>query len=216
MATLDDIANKVRKRFDDLDLAREKVIAMSRKIVRESADTIRAIHRGEIEAARQRLSATNAKVREMHSHASTHPVIANAGFVTDAEKEHAEANVTLAYILGEALPDPDDLGVSEASYLNGMAEAIGELRRHIVDCIRLGRLEQSERILEAMNDIYYALVTFDYPDAISQGLRRRTDAVRSLIEATRADLTRALRQKHLEAAMQRLEGRLGADDTPAD
>ncbi len=208
MASLGEIADRIRRRFDGLDAAREQAIAMSREIVRESADTIRAIHRGEIEAARAAVADTNAKVRQMRAYADEYPVVAKAGFVTDAEKEHAEANITLALIVGEELPDPADLGVGDAPFLNGMAESIGELRRHIVDCIRLGRLDHSERVLEAMNDIYYALVTFDYPDAISQGLRRRTDGVRSLIEATRADLTRALRQQQLERAMQRLETRL--------
>ncbi|MFQ6132737.1 MAG: haloacid dehalogenase [Armatimonadota bacterium] len=215
MPSLEDIAAKVRAQLDRLDAAREQALPAARKVIRQSADTIRAIHRGELEQARQALDETNALVRATRSSLAGLPEIASARFVQDAEKEHAEAQVTYAVITGQELPDPEELGVDYAAFLNGMAEAIGEMRRHIVDSIRLGQLDRSEALLEAMNDIYYTLVTFDYPDALSQGLRRRTDGVRSLIEATRADLTRALRQHQLEHAMERLERRLGSGSPPA-
>jgi translin len=211
---LDAIAAKARAALDDLDHARERAFVLSREIIRQSADTIRAIHRGEFEKARAALDQTNETVRAILSAVEPYPALTSAGFVQDAQKEHAEAQITYAIISGHELPDPDAIGVGYAPYLNGAAEAIGELRRHVVDIIRLGRLERSEDLLNAMDDIYYALVTFDYPDAISQGLRRRTDAVRSAIEYTRADLTRALRQSQLQDAMRALEARLGsgADD----
>lgn len=214
LSSLEEIADKVRAQLDRLDAAREKALAASRQIVRQSSDTIRAIHRGELKRARQALDATNALVRGIRGSLADLPELASVRFVQDAQKEHAEAQVTYALITGQELPDPEALGLDYAAFLNGMAEAIGELRRHIVDSIRLGKLDRSEELLMAMNDIYYALVTFDYPDALSQGLRRRTDGVRSMIEATRADLTRALRQQQLEDAMQRLERRLGPSPAP--
>ena len=209
MPSLADISGKIRAQLDRLDAAREQALTASRQIIRQSADTIRAIHRGELAQAQQALADTNKLVRETRSRLADLPELAGAGFVQDAQKEHAEAQVTYALISGQELPDPELLGLDYAAFLNGMAETIGELRRHIVDSIRLGKLDRSEELLRAMDDIYYALVTFDYPDALTQGLRRRTDGVRSLIEATRADLTRALRQQQLENAMRGLEHRVG-------
>jgi translin len=204
------IIERIRAHFDELDQAREHTLVICRQVVRESADTIRAIHRGETEKAAAALRNTNEAVRELSGRLASHPQLVRSGFVQDAQKEHAEAQITHAVITGEDLPSPDDIGVSCAAYVNGAAEAIGELRRHVVDSIRVGRLDCGEDALGAMNDIYYALVSLDYPDAILQGLKRRTDAVRSTIEYTRSDLTRALRQERLEAAMHELEMRLGS------
>ena len=210
MPDLDSIMERVRAHLDELDEVREHTLAMCRQIVRESADTIRSIHRAETETAAQALQKTNEAVRELSTRLEPHPELANAGFVHDAQKEHAEAQITHAIITGQELPGPEDIGVGCSAYVNGAAEAIGELRRYVVDRIRAGQLERGEGALNAMNDIYYALVSLDYPDAMVHGLKRRTDAVRSTIEYTRSDLTRALRQDRLETAMKELEHRLGA------
>jgi translin len=201
---------QVRAHLDQLDEVREHALAMCRRVVRESADTIRGIHRGETDGAEEALQKTNEAVRDLAARVEPHPELAYAGFVRDAAKEHAEAQITFAIITGRELPAPDEIGVSYAAYVNGAAEAIGELRRHVVDRIRAGELDEGEGALNAMNDIYYALVSLDYPDAMVHGLKRRTDAVRSTIEYTRSDLTRALRQDRLETAMKELESRLGA------
>jgi len=209
MADLDSIMEQVRAHLDEVDSVREPTLAMCRQIVRESADTIRGIHRGETDRAAEALQKTNEAVRELTERLAQYPDLAGAGFVRDAQKEHAEAQITHAIITGQELPAPDEIGVNCSPYVNGAAEAIGELRRHVVDRIRAGDLERGEEALSAMNDIYYALVSLDYPDAMVHGLKRRTDAVRSTIEYTRSDLTRALRQDRLEVAMKDLERRLG-------
>jgi len=211
VADLDTIMEQVRAHFDQIDEVREHTLAMCRRIIRESADTIRAIHRGETEKAAKALSDTNTAVRELSKLLEGYPGLVGAGFVRDAQKEHAEAQITRAVIAGEDMPVPSEIGVDPAPYVNGAAEAIGELRRYVVDRIRAGQLDRGEEALTAMNDIYYALVSLDYPDAMIHGLKRRTDAVRSTIEYTRSDLTRALRQDRLETAMKELEQRLGAE-----
>ncbi len=215
VADLDSIMEQVRAHFDQIDEVREHTLTICRQVIRESADTIRAVHRGETEQAVAALRKTNEAVRELTERLERYPQLIGAGFVRDAQKEHAEAQITHAIITGQELPAPDEIGVQCAAYVNGAAEAIGELRRYVVDSIRAGRLDRGEGALSAMNDIYYALVSLDYPDALVQGLKRRTDAVRSTIEYTRSDLTRALRQERLETAMQELEKRLGtAGDEP--
>ena len=127
-----------------------------------------------------------------------HRELENTGFVRDAHKEFAEARLVLALVTGEPIPDPDELHVDPAAYLNGLGESAGEIRRYLLDSIRKGDLSRGEELLAAMDDIYNVLVTMDFPDAITGGLRRTTDMVRGVLERTRSDLTLVIRQKDLE------------------
>lgn len=208
MTSLDDIADKIRDDFDRKSLAREKGLSLSRGVIRASANAIRATHRGEFDEARKLIGLANTAVTEAAAVLENHPDILHAGFVHDAQKEYAEANITYALIVGQELPTPDSLGVGYAAYLNGLGEAAGELRRHALDVMRRGELERCEQVLQMMDDIYGVLVTMDYPDAMTGGLRRTTDMVRGVLEKTRGDLTVAIRQRELEIALHNLEGKL--------
>jgi translin len=212
VAELQPICDKIRARFDAKDAAREKAFARSREIVRNSANAIRAVHRGEFEDAMALMGQSAALIAEIEEALQDQPDIYYAGYVQDAQKEHAEAHQTYALIRGEPLPDPDDLKVCYAPYMNALGEAIGELRRHALDGIRHNELGWGEGILTAMDEIYYAMVSFDYPAAISGGLKRTADVTRSLIERTRGDVTNATRQQRLENALAEIETRLQAQE----
>jgi len=194
--------------MDALDQAREFCYNHSRRIVRESASAIRLTHRGLIDEAREQIVATAAVVGELLARAEQEPWLASAGFVLDALKEHVEAHVTLRLVTEAELPGPEGLGVPDAPYLNGVAEAIMELRRHLVDLMRDGDIAAAARKLDRLDDLYFTLTTFDYPDAILQGLRHRLDTVRSVVERTRSELVTAARQASLERRMASLEQRL--------
>jgi translin len=156
------------------------------------------VHRGEFELGQELVDKAGGLVRQASEALRGHPDIYHAGFVHDAQKEFAEASLTLALVAGRPLPAPENLGVQHAAYLNGLGEAVGELRRHLLDSLRGGDVGHCEECLTAMDDIYSVLVTFDYPDAMTGGLRRTTDAVRGILERTRGDLTLAVRQRDLE------------------
>lgn len=209
MGSLDQIAESIRSNFDQKSVARERGLSLSRGVIRSSANAIRAIHRGEFEEAQRLIASARDAVSEAVEALEHHPYILYAGFIQDAQKEYAEANITYAIIVGEELPSPDVLGVGYAAYLNGLGEAAGELRRYALDELRRGHLERSEEVLQAMDDIYGVLVTMDYPDAMTGGLRRTTDMVRGVLEKTRGDLTVAVRQRELEVALHDLESKLG-------
>ena len=185
--------------------ARERALADSRATIRNCAHSIRASHRGELEPAREQLRAAGEMVAATRSQLiASHPDIYWAGYVQDAQKEYAEANITYAVIAGEQIPDAAELGVEPAAYLNGLGEAAGEMRRYLLDIIRHERgeaVEKCERVLGVMEDIYSLLVTVDYPDAITDGLRRTTDMVRGVLERTRGDVTFALQQRELTSAL---------------
>jgi len=199
---LEQIGDKVRSNFASEDGARERGLPLSRDSIRFSANAIRAVHRGEFDHARELIGLSKANVDEMNRTLADHGELFYGGFVHNAQKEYAEACITLALVSGETLPDPDEIGISYAAYLNGLGEAAGELRRHLLDTLRYGKIERCEEILGAMDDIYSLLVTIDYHDAITGGLRRTTDMVRGVLERTRGDLTISLRQRELERKLE--------------
>lgn len=205
---LEQIADRIRAEFDLLDEARESAYVASRQVVRASSEVIKRTHRREFAEARTGLGETRALCHQMLAAVANAPELRYGGFVSDAEKEYAEAAITYAAITGEALPSPDDLGIYGAAWLNGLAEVVGEFRRHVLDMIRVDNDDEAERYLDAMESIYQVIMSFDYPNAISLGLRGRSDAARGMVERTRGDLTTALRASKLEKRMRELEGRL--------
>jgi translin len=206
------ISDGLRGRFDAKMAAREETLAASRRSIRASANAIRAIHRGDLgEAHRLMEESRSALAQGARASRADQPDIYFAGFLQDAQKEYAEARLTEAVVAGAEPPTPEDLGVESAPYLNGMSEAIGEGRRAILDLLRRGEVESSERILGAMDDIYSLLVTMDYPDAITGNLRRSTDVARGILEKTRGDLSMSLVQRDLRDALDRHTRQLRSD-----
>jgi len=209
---LDQITARIHARFGAKHHAREQALPLSREVIRHSANAIRAIHRGDRARAEALLAQAREKAHAAREALRDHPDILYAGFVHDAQKEYAEAGITIALVSGEPLPEPEALGVEDAAYLNGMGEAVGELRRFLLDQLRGGEIARCELLLTAMDDLYAVLVTIDYPDAITSGLRRTTDLARGILERTRGDLTVSARQAQLERQMRTLEARLGTHD----
>ncbi|MDO8616053.1 MAG: haloacid dehalogenase [Dehalococcoidia bacterium] len=205
---LNDIADGIREHLDAKHRAREQALPLTREVIRLSANAIRAVHRHEFPAAEALLRKARSNLEQTEMGLTEHRDIFHAGFVHDAQKEFAEAQTTLALIAGRPLPSPDDLGVMGASYLNGLGETVGELRRHLLDSLRSGDIAHCEECLAAMGDIYDVLVTMDYPEAVTSGLRRTTDAMRGILERTRGDFTMAYVQRNLEQRLRELEERL--------
>lgn len=200
---LDDISEGIRRRFDERMEARERALPASRRAIRACANAIRAIHREEWDRAHHLMDEAKAAIDEGLEAVRDQPEIRFAGYLQDAQKEYAEARVTEAVVTGDGIPTPEELGVEDAPYLNGIAEAIGEGRRHILDLLRHGKVAKGEATLSAMDDLYTVLVTMDYPDAITGNLRRSTDVARSLIEKTRGDLSVARVSQDLHDALER-------------
>ncbi len=206
---LDDIAEQIRVKLSARDEAREKALPRCRDAIRYCSQAIRAVHRQEFDQAEALLQKARDLLTEAERAVAPYKELSSTGFIRDAHKELAEGRITLALVTGQQLPDPASLGVEAAAYLNGMGEAVGELRRYLLDGMRRGDLSRSEEMLSNMDDIYSVLVTMDFPDALTGGLRRTTDMVRGVLERTRSDLTLVMRQKDLENKIEKLEGGLG-------
>lgn len=188
--------------------AREQAIATSRALIRQCANSIRAAHRAEFDEAAQLLAAAQATAASLRAAVISHRDLLYAGYTQDALKEYAEAALVYAFLSDGEPPSAATLEIEPAAYLNGLAEAASELRRAILDGLRRGEVQRGEALLAIMDDVYSQLVTVDYPDAVTGGLRRTTDALRGVLERTRGDLTAALRQEQLTAALAAFEARI--------
>ncbi|HEY2812618.1 MAG TPA: hypothetical protein VGJ03_04035 [Acidimicrobiales bacterium] len=183
--------------------ARELGLAACRRVIRSSGSSIRAVHRLDADEAGALAAQAESALREAQDALADFPAVAYAGFLGDAEKEYAEARLTAALVADGALPTAKDLGVAPTSWMKGLAEAASELRRHLLDRLRDGDLDRGEELLAAMDDIYDALVTVDFPDAITSGLRRTLDALRAVLERTRGDVTTTVLQTRLRESIDR-------------
>jgi translin len=215
-AELDALAAPIRSTLDSVQQAREAGLAACRRVIRSSGSAIRAVHRQEDERASTLIGEAESSLREAQRAVFPHPAVAYAGFLHDAEKEYAEAVLTRALVDRQRLPGPDVVGVEIPAWLNGLAEAASELRRHLLDRLRAGQPAVAESLLSAMEDVYDVLVSVDYPDAVTGGLRRTADALRAVLERTRSDLTTTILQGRLQKAIEeRLPEWEGGDTGPA-
>lgn len=213
MESLETIGERIRQDFEARNAARDQALQRSRALIRFCANTIRAVHREEWASARELLTLARNAAEQMIADLAPYPDLYHAGYTQDSLKEYAEASIVYALVTNEPLPGPEDLGIESAAYLNGLGEAAGELRRRALDIIRHDHTGEAERLLETMDDIYSLLVTMDFPDAITGGLRRTTDMVRGVLERTRGDLTSSLRQQRLQEALRAFEERLEKFDS---
>ena len=216
MQKLENIADQIRQSFDTRTAARDRALAQARQLTRACSLAIRAVHRDDTPVMQEHLDEARKLAESLKTDLAGHPDLFYAGYTQDALKEFVEANVTCALIQNRPLLTPEELGVTGFTYLNGLSEVIGELRRRTLDILRHGYSQEAERLLTIMDDIYSVLVTMDYPDAITNGLRRQTDLARSIIEKTRGDITFSLRGEHLEQAIGRLSTQLngGREELP--
>ncbi len=206
MVELREIAMAAASRLEAKNEARERALAASRTITRQCANAIRSTHRGEWQRAQAALDEVGVRLEELRGMLVGFPEVYWAGYLQDALKEYAEGRIALALVQHGPVPGFEALGVEVAPYLNGLGEAVGELRRRALDIIRHGEAQEAEYLLDAMEEIYNILVTVDYPDALTGGLRRTTDNARGILERTRGDITFALRQQRLEEALRRAGG----------
>lgn len=210
-SNLDGIIDRIVTSLKRKNEVRDLTLQRSREMIRFCANSIRATHRHEFTEAEGLLAQAKAAAALMTQDVHLYPDLYFAGYVQDATKELAEAAITLAVITGQPLPSPETLNIEYAAYLNGLGEATGEMRRYALDSMRRDALEDAERLLGIMDDVYTYLVTIDFPDALTGGLRRTTDLVRGVTERTRGDLTTTVQEHKLQVALKNFGNRLLLD-----
>jgi len=215
MHNLNTIGDAILARLAAKNAQRERLLDLSRNVVQHAARAIRAVHRQEWGAAEGLLGDAGRLMAEMHAAAAGHADLVSAGYMLDSQKEYAEAHLTRALVRGDLLPAPEELGVDDAAWLNGLGEAGGEMRRAALDAIRRDDIAAAEAILDRMQEAYALLMAIDFPAVITRNLKQTSDMVRGVTERTRGDLTLAVRQERLMAAIAGFEARVAAPE-PAD
>jgi translin len=213
MENLDQIIERIHISLEDRTKVRDEALKQTRLLTRHCANAIRAVHRDDYEKAREHLEDARSLVNQLKKIKTNYADLFYAGYTQDALKEYAEATITYAIINNEPLPPPEELHIEYATYLKGLAETAGELRRRCLDILRHNNIEEAERLLGIMDEIYAVLVTMDYPNAITGGLRRLTDIVRGVTERTRGDMTMSLRQERLEKRLKVFEEQIAGNHT---
>ena len=208
MEKLENIGERIRQHLEEKNAVRDRALQHTRTLIRHCSVAIRAIHRGERTSAKEHLEKAGELQEILRDELAPYPDLYHAGYTMSALKEYAEANIVFALLGGEPLPDPDKLGVEYTAFLGGLGEAVGEMRRRVLDILRHDSVEEAERLLSAMDDIYGLLVTIDFPDSLTGNLRRITDMVRGVTERTRGDLTTSLQQHALKEALEAVEKKL--------
>lgn len=197
-AALEQIAAKAQVTFTEKNTIRERALQYSRSIIRLSANAIRSVHRRETTKAKDLIFEAANYINQTNTILQTNPDIYYAGYLAEARKEFSEANITMALLLQQPLPQPEELGVNITDYLKGLGDSVGEVRRYILDSLRRDEWQECEDAMEIMDQIYTLLVTLDFPEGVTGGLRNTNDMVRKTLERTRGDFTVAFRQKRLE------------------
>jgi translin len=211
MEKLETIVEEIRSEFEAKSAVRDTALQRSRTLIRYCANAIRAAHRGDWAEGEGLLTTASQAARELVADLEDYPDLFYAGYTQDALKEYVEAQAVHAFIRDGSLPTPAELGVESPAYLKGLAEAASEMRRHALDLMRQNRLDRAEEMLTIMDEVYSQLMTVDFPDAITAGLRRTTDMLRGVVHRTRGDLTTALRQEMMRQALVEFEERIGLD-----
>lgn len=208
LSTFEGLKQGMLESFDSKDRAREESLRLSREVIRLCSSSIRSVHRGELEEAQRLMNEAGSGLERIRALLADHQDVRYAGFVDGAEQEYAEARSVYSITTRHEILTPDEIGVELVNYLAGLGDTTGELRRHILDLIRAGRAADGEYFLGVMEEIFHLLMLFDYPDAVTRGLRRKGDLARSMLERTRGDLTNALELSNVGAELRRLDDRL--------
>ena len=211
MQKLENIVEDIRSEFEAKSAVRDTALQRSRTLIRYCANAIRAAHRGDWDEGEELLATAKSAALELTADLELYPDLYYAGYTQDALKEYVEAQMVHTFLRDGELPTPEDLGVQSPAYLKGLAEAASELRRHSLDLMRQNKLERAEEIMGVMDEVYSQLMTVDFPDAITAGLRRTTDMLLGVVHRTRGDLTTALRQEMMRQALVEFEERIGMD-----
>ena len=197
MKNLDNIVNKIEKDIDNKDKIREEALRSSREIIINCRKAIQYVHQDLKKEAKGNIKQASTKLSDLYNITKEYPEIYHAGFVENAAQELVEAQCFYNIMKGKDLPDPDEMQTTYSSYLLGLCDLVGELRRTVLDSIRSGEQKNADDYLTMMEEIYDVIIRFDYPSGLIP-IKKKQDMVRSLIEKTRGELAVASCEKRIE------------------
>ena len=203
--SLKSILEKIQEELRKREGVREEVQKDMRRATRLSKQAILFTHQERFEDAKNLLEEAGRIFSKLREASKGHPDLFHSGLVSAAFEEYAEAYTLLMLIEEDRFIGPEELGIPVISYVLGLGDVVGELRRRALDSIRKGKVEAAEKCLETMEHIYSELSAMDDAYLLVSGLRRKCDVARRLIEITRGDVTIEARRSALERSILKLE-----------
>ncbi|RLF28857.1 MAG: RNA-binding protein [Thermoplasmata archaeon] len=197
MKNLDNIIEKIEKHINEKDRIREQALRSSRDIIIRCRKAIQHLHQNQNKEAGQHIKKASEELAELYNLTKKHADLYYSGFVENAAQEVVEAYCLLNILQDKDLPDPDEIKTTYSSYLLGLCDVVGELRRSALDCILAGEASEANKYLNLMEKIYDVIIRFDYPSALVP-IRRKQDMIRSLIEKTRGELAVASCERRID------------------
>ena len=190
------IFSKIMNILDKFDEDREKILKKSRDITRDCSIAIKSIHREDNNTYQEKITKIKDDLKNLKELVNKNPGHFYR-YLKTPEQEYVEAIALLSIIQKKAIPNHIELDIDALHYTLGLADVIGELRRHVLDNIRMSKREYLNEILDKMDELYTYLFSLDYPSGMTKDLRHKTDIARNIIERTRGDITLSIQMNKL-------------------
>jgi translin len=203
---LEDLVKRGAEELRLRDKALDTVMARARRARILSKQAILKLHTDEKSEAKKRLEEASSLIVKMNEIIKKNPELARFDQVSAAKEEYSEASIIMSLMKSGEFPDPTELGVPITSYLLGLGDVPGELRRQALDALRVGNMETAEARLSMMEEIYLSLMTMEEAPLL-KGLRRKMDITRGVIERTRSEVTAEAGRRKLRESVERLTGK---------
>jgi translin len=205
LSTLEAVIREVKTELMAKNQIREETHESMRKVTSLSKQVILLIHQKRMDDAEKMVNSAKEKILSLQTIAKQYPEIIYGGMLSAALQEYSEANIFLVLVKERRFVTPAEIKVPSVDYVLGLADVIGEYRRLALDNLREGAVEEGERCLQIMDEVFIQLMSLDEAYMLVPGLRHKSDIARRIIENTRGDITLEVRRKSLEDELKRFE-----------
>lgn len=203
--SLKSLLDRIQAELKEKEEVKDELRRDMRRATRLSKQAILFAHQERFDDAKELLKEATELFTKLEKISENHTDLVYTGMVDAAYQEYAEAHTFLTLVRQKRFPDPKKLNVPSISYVLGLGDVIGELRRRSLDLLRKGDVRTAEECLETMEHIYVEMTAMDDAYLLVPGLRRKCDVARHVIEATRGDVTIEARRSSLECSIEELK-----------
>lgn len=196
-STFQTLSEKIERRLVSLNEIRDDLMRLSRDVLKYSGRSIESFHRKQIDQTEQNLEKAENNLIELTKILETEPSFYQLGLVNVALQEYTEAKLLLDIVEKGKFSTVEELKVTEQTYLLGIADLIGELRRYTLEKLLEGEIVKAKSVYNIMKEIYGTFMQIDYGKNLVSDFRRKKDIARVLIERTLSDLLGAIQSEKI-------------------
>jgi translin len=196
--------NKISKSLLEVQDAREFLLKNTREIIILCSKSIISVHTEDMKSAKHNLKQADMLLKKYKKKATSDL----RRYMIMPEQEFVEAASLIAIVEKNEIPSEKELDVMPESYVLGLMDCVGELKRMIFDKIRIGDIDNASRIFDIMENLYLHLYPFSMYDKVLKEARRKIDVDRILVDDVRGAITEEKRRSELIKALNKLQNRI--------